>query len=480
MINFVLMEVGKKQGYIFKSNKLKENIGASMIISYVTERLPKENLEKYKGESVLEGGGKGLYKFSNEVDAKNFINELSRYILKKFSNLEIYFVKKEIDLEKDNISNEIKKLYIDLGKKKAQKKGSVKQISLGIEKICASTGLPATTSKNGFNISEEIESKINYYDKNINEYFVKNGVRFFKEIDSLLEKDEGKSYICVVHIDGNSMGNKFTKLSNYYTEKIEEDKSLNLKYLNELSKLSKDIGEIYINAFEKVIKESIEDNGYSYVRPIVVAGDDITFVAKAKDAIRLSRVFIEDIMKKSVNIGNENIPLNAAAGIAFIKSHYPFSRAYDLAEELTANCKRKIKSKNEDASMIDWHIVQGEDSSSITTIREKHYIAKDGLSLNLRPLYIERGDTKNTKFNSYENFKSTLETVHKTEVSRSKLKELREELIKGKEATEMYCTYYNLENYLDYMGNERLENGIKNNTAVFFDAIEIMDLVKEV
>ena len=43
----VLMEVGKKQSYIFKSNKLKENIGASMIIQYVTEELPNNKISEF-------------------------------------------------------------------------------------------------------------------------------------------------------------------------------------------------------------------------------------------------------------------------------------------------------------------------------------------------------------------------------------------------------------------------------------------------
>ena len=56
MVNFVLMEIGKKQSYIFKSNKLKENIGASMIIKFVTEELPKNELSKNNGKKIIEGG----------------------------------------------------------------------------------------------------------------------------------------------------------------------------------------------------------------------------------------------------------------------------------------------------------------------------------------------------------------------------------------------------------------------------------------
>ena len=52
-----ILEVSKKQYYIFKSNKLKENIGASEIIRYVTEELVNIKCKQYKGKILNTGGG---------------------------------------------------------------------------------------------------------------------------------------------------------------------------------------------------------------------------------------------------------------------------------------------------------------------------------------------------------------------------------------------------------------------------------------
>lgn len=41
----VISGFSKKQGYIFKTNRLKENKGSSTIIKYVTEDLPKSSIE---------------------------------------------------------------------------------------------------------------------------------------------------------------------------------------------------------------------------------------------------------------------------------------------------------------------------------------------------------------------------------------------------------------------------------------------------
>lgn len=60
----VVMEVSQKQNYIFKTNRLAENIGASILIRSITESLAKEIAveieEKYQQtcEIILEGAGK--------------------------------------------------------------------------------------------------------------------------------------------------------------------------------------------------------------------------------------------------------------------------------------------------------------------------------------------------------------------------------------------------------------------------------------
>lgn len=469
----VLMEVGRKQSYIFKSNKLKENIGASQIIQYVTENLPNNKISSFNGKEIMRGGGKSLFAFSTESESNEFIKVVSEEIISRFPGLDVYFVKDSMEESVDNFANKIEELYVKLGNKKSLKKNSMKQMSFGIEKICRSTGLPAVYYDKDEVISEEINAKRKFYDNSKNTSIINGRDKDFpKVLDELREDDN--SYIAVLHIDGNSMGSKFVDLANSYRELIKKDKSYNKVYLEAMNNLSRDIDSVYTRAFNKVIDASIVE-GKTTIRPIILAGDDVTFVCKAEDAIRLSRIFIEELNKNSVKIGDNTVLLNAAVGIAFVKSHYPFSRAYDLAEELCANCKTVIKKYGKDKSMIDWHVLQGENSASIQEIRKEEYIA-DGLRLTMRPLYLNSKE----KFNSFDNFRWTLEKIQKDEVARSKIKTLRGEYTKGEQAATVYINYYKLNKYFDWFNKERCKNGILNNTAVFFDAIEIMDLVKEV
>lgn len=473
MEHLVLMEVGRKQSYIFKSNKLRENIGASQIIQYVTEELPNKKLISFNGKAVMNGGGKSLYSFNTENESINFIKTVSEEILLKYEGIDVYFVKDIVDKTSDDFTEKIEELYVKLGNKKSLKFNSMKQVSLGIEKVCRSTGLPATHYDGDEVISEEINAKREFYNNNLRNSIVKNKDKVFPKVLNDIQSDDN-SYIAVIHIDGNSMGNKFVDLANYYKNLIAKDKSYNEEYLNAMNKLSLDIDSIYRQAFDKVVDASVVD-GAATIRPIILAGDDVTFVCKAEDALKLSRIFIEELNRNTVKIGETSIQLNAAAGVAFVKSHYPFSRAYDLAEELCSNCKVVLKRLGKDKSMIDWHILQGETSRSIKEIRSRQYMA-NGLKLTMRPIYL---NDKN-EFNNIDNFIDTLNLIQSNKVSRNKIKRLRGELTSGSDATRVYIDYYNLNESFNWFNENKAEYGIFNNTSVFFDAIEIMDLVKEI
>ncbi len=56
-----VLEVSQKQNFIFRTNRLAEQIGASILIREVTEELPRRYAKAE--EFVFAGGGKSVYEF---------------------------------------------------------------------------------------------------------------------------------------------------------------------------------------------------------------------------------------------------------------------------------------------------------------------------------------------------------------------------------------------------------------------------------
>ena len=152
------------------------------------------------------------------------------------------------------------------------------------------------------------------------------------------------SFIAVVHADGNGLGNLIQKMKDVPLKKF--SKSLDDCTVNSAKQA---FGEVLGNS------EKIKSGRKVYpFRPIILGGDDFTFVCKADDAVEFTKRFIqifEDKTAKEECLNKNGGKLTVCAGIAFVKENYPMHFAYDLAESLCDLAKEKAKKLQRDKKL---------------------------------------------------------------------------------------------------------------------------------
>jgi len=478
-----VLEVSKKQYYIFKSNRLRENIGASEVIRYVTEELSEDYCKKNNGKIINAGGGKTVFYFNSDSDSKNFSKNLSLELLKKYPSLEFFISCIEYDPDKDPVIEKIDELFKKLEYKKAKREPYSYIIDFGIAQECDTTRLPAVWSQydgdEGRTIyySGEAKSKIDMFSAMLSDREQKKYALNFEDLG--ISKNE-KSYIAITHIDGNRMGKKLKKLREIYENSYtpENTREQNEKYIKDLQDFSIQIKTAFEKAFQKLVdtlKEKLDylkENGLNIkddilpIRKVVLSGDDVCYITDARIAIECAAIFLTELEKHEV-LGEK---ITACAGIAMVREKYPFFKTYELSEELCRIAKSGIPD-DVNESRIDWHIVQGEYNNNLNDIRNKEYRTYDGKYLLLRPLVVSEGSNAD---NSYRNFKKDMHVMKSGSFSRSKIKDMLKEMKKGEEHLDIYIEINQLHPLLQ-AHREGAKTGFKDGKCVLFDAVETMD-----
>lgn len=551
----VKIDIGSKQKYIFRSNVLKEIIGASKIIKYVSEELGKEILKNMGlldrqfsmkdygkrdteiGHNLFEAGGNSMYIFYDERKAKKFNNKFSKYVMKRFDGLELLIVMEKFDIHHKKIID----LYDDIEDKLTMKKGrrqnQFKRIGYGLTELCKSTRKPAVKCECDGNeivyMSKEANDKRKFYDAVYNDYKVdyyminfnsdkknfmekhnlKDICKFPDQIEDISwNKDKKGGYIGVTCIDGNGMGKKiqsfnerfkYSDENNYFEE--------NMKYIEEFNKLTEGISTCYINAFKEIVDElktnykyysekiGGPEKGLIPLRPIILAGDDITFISNGKLAIDITKNFMKKISNKEIPFRGDGSKekLTVGAGVAIVKEKHPFFRAVKIAEELEENSKKRLKDikgdeKNYDASIIDWQIERGNIMGEFSEIRkEKSNGSNKNEMLTGRPYIVDEiydkklneydknnqqeiirhlKNTANYKFDHFENILKTLWDKS----GKSNIKGAFRAMNSSEEEFKLFALKYNLNKILNVNNEEKLNAYM--NKQLIYDAVDVMDL----
>jgi len=542
-MHLVIVDTAQIQPYIFGSNRLRENVGASHLVAQATTTwakdavrrvAPRNNMksdgtldgtkcienpaDNLDAEVLYAGGGNFVVLFQTLEGAKAFTRELSRRALTDAPNLQLVITQKSFDWS-ESLSDKVQATFKRLAEEKRARTLSAPLLGLGVTAMCQSTGLPAVGFAPAMGddaarlASAEILAKLRVVQtseagQRLRELLPPpDGYDYPSQLDHLGGTKGEHNFIAVVHADGDGVGQRIMEIGEQYRSPYQNREYINaLRAFSEqvdtaaqqalrdvldklLTRIRNDGGSriVHKNALGKIIAEiQLKSAGsgewFLPFRPIVFGGDDVTFVCDGRLGLSLAIEYIQRLEHHAQDLPDGKGKLTACAGIAIVKAHYPFARAYALADELrklAKNYRREIRELHKDwnGSCLDWHFALSGLSGGIEEIRGREYTVSNG-SLVLRPVTLQ--DNPMESHRTWMVIKRGITEFQGEGWAgrRNKMKALRDALREGPEAVKHFLTKYNESMPLPDVEPAMTDwktRGWQGRWCGYFDALELAD-----
>lgn len=536
-MHLVIVDTAQIQLYIFGSNRLRENVGASYLVAQVTgdwakdavrRVAPRNNIRpdgsldhttcienSLDAEVLYAGGGNFVVLFREAEHTRAFTRELSRRALTDAPNLQLVITQNPFDWNGESLSEKVKAILIKLAEEKRARTPSAPLLGLGVTVMCRSTGLPAVGLAPAIGddperpASAEIVAKlraVSEADQRLRKLLPVPDPHYDypSQLDDLGGTKGEHNFIAVVHADGNGMGQRIMDIGKKYLQPSQNREYINAlrvfseqvdaaaqqalrDVLNKLLGHIKDGKIVHKNAAGKVIAEiqlAQDGNGKWFLpfRPIVFGGDDVTFVCDGRLGLSLAIEYMRCLEVHTKNLRDGKGRLTACAGIAIVKAHYPFARAYALADELCRSAKqyrRQIRGlyPDWDGSCLDWHFALSGLSGSIEEIRQREYRVRSGW-LTLRPVTLEANVKESHR--AWDVIARGIAAFQGEEWAgrRNKAKALRDALREGPDSVRNFRTKFNENKPLPDVEPSLRDwptTGWQGGYCGYFDALELAD-----
>jgi hypothetical protein len=494
------------QRYIFASNRLRDSVAASWLVHWATG-LDGALIaaQSFGGQVLLGSGGNALIRFEGREGALDFAADYSRQLYDEAPGLEV--VVEHLDYEPGGLAFTLQRLQIVLARAKLERVPSTPQLGMSVTTPCRLTGLPAS----GFDRQEpEVPLSrvvLRWREGEVRDAatsrwadFLDGDDRFaFPDVIDEMGRTFGEtSLIGVVHVDGNGMGEKVRTWLDGCIEKRLPDE----KVLEHLREWSSAVDELGRRAFQSVVEpvrravrsdgnkariegswpdlgfELYSSNGQTLLplRPLLLGGDDLTFICDGRIALDLAETALDAFSANIPHLGS----VTACAGVAVVPAHAPFDRAYQLAEGLCQNAKRRRRESADERPWLDWNIGTPRPAEGIPELRARAYTS-GRLELTCRPYRLGAGpgDRETWRWlaravlgEGSDGFRGERWRAH-----RNKVKELQAVVREGPESVERARQAWTAARGLQLPGGLDATNGfLDGQRTPLLDAIELLDL----
>lgn len=573
-ITVTVLDTGGIQPFIFGSNVLRENIGASELVHRATrlwafdalldeegftagqtninlDEAKKDNVEKmYSGpfqadgsnktgaEVLYAGGGNTVILFQGEKSlelAQAFVYRLSLRLLSDAPGLNLYAAHKpytwEDNTKKHSLPEVVEETIKDLGALKGTAAQSKPALGFPVTAACASTGLSANSRHpdSASRANRQVMAKwwaSDLAEERLRQMFPRvtdarfEWTRDFESLATLPSRDD--NYIAVVHADGNGMGKRIKDLVDFYKQHPDQPRA----YIEAMQGLSNALQLTAKKALENTLNALVdhlavkdlddprqhavqwgetpqEDIHYFPVRPLVFGGDDVTLVCSGPWGLAIAERYLAELEKLTIPDGQGGqSPPYACAGVAIVKTHYPFSQAYGLSEDLLKSAKGHTKPHDKKASALDWHFTTTGLAGDLEEIRareyavplkktpDREYADHDG-SLHMRPIML-RPDRGWRNWDTLARLMARFGEGGDWQTQRNKTMRLREALRGGPDRVAEFWTIFREEGqalptvplgdgeslangWVEYTTKDESGKPIPERRSLYFDPIEISE-----
>ncbi len=408
------------QRFVFLSNRLRDVVTGSYLVHWSTASDGALRGLVTQDKILLAGGGNAIVQSDSIAHARSFASCYTRLLHDKAPGLDVVIVHKEYSA--GDLAQSLQDIQIELARTKTERVPSVPLRGLSVTASCRETGFPAT----GFDpdeptipLSREIlrrrkkkEEANGHWEAYLDD---KDAFTFPMELDLLGRSMGDTSLIGVVHVDGNGVGSKIKQ----WLEKRYENGVNDELVRREYQEWSKAIDALGKEAFRAVVRrvcqrleqtvvngtetmkvtgtpahlafalKKVNERWMFPLRPILLGGDDLTFVCDGRIALDLAETALRVFDQSNIpHLGK----ITACAGVALVRVHTPFARAYQLAEALCSSAKWKLKQQEQkEGCALDWHIGLSRPGETVEDIRKRQYQAAN-CSLTCRPYRLGSGE----------------------------------------------------------------------------------------